>query len=245
MSLVIAHRGCSGRAPENTVAAFGLAIEMKVDLVELDVQFSNDKEIMVIHDETVQRTTNGRGEVAEMTREEIQQLDAGSWFSPRFKGRKVPTLAEVFQLVKPSRSDLLIEIKEGGSLPHNFEKTIVGVVQRYEMQNRVIVQSFSRAALGKTKQADPSLGIGLLIDYRSNNLVTEARAVGAETLVVKSNLIKGEIIEEAHRKGLRVFVWTVNRRAEIKKMLTLGVDGIITDYPERVHQMKLQLDSAH
>ncbi|MDA2930194.1 glycerophosphodiester phosphodiesterase [Acidobacteria bacterium AH-259-O06] len=236
ISLVIAHRGASGEAPENTMAAFERAIEMKVDLIELDIHFSKDGEIMVIHDETVDRTTDGRGAIAEMTRNEVQALDAGSWFSPRFEGERVPTLSEVIELVKPTPVNLLIEIKQGRGLPHGFEKRLIQAIQEHNILSRVIVQSFNHAAVRKVKEENPSIATGALIDYRSPDPVSEVKAAGAETLGLKSSLVTREVIEKAHRNGLRVFVWTVNKLARIRKMLTLGVDGVITDYPSRVRR---------
>lgn len=236
ISLVIAHRGASGEAPENTMAAFERAIEMKVDLIELDIHFSKDGEIMVIHDETVDRTTDGRGAIAEMTRNEVQALDAGSWFSPRFEGERVPTLSEVIELVKPTPVNLLIEIKQGRGLPHGFEKRLIQAIQEHNILSRVIVQSFNHAAVRKVKEENPSIATGALIDYRSPDPISEVKAAGAETLALKSSLVTREVIEKAHRNGLRVFVWTVNKLARIRKMLTLGVDGVITDYPSRVRR---------
>ncbi|MDA2925906.1 glycerophosphodiester phosphodiesterase [Acidobacteria bacterium AH-259-G07] len=236
ISLVIAHRGASGEAPENTMAAFERAIEMKVDLIELDIHFSKDGEIMVIHDETVDRTTDGRGAIAEMTRNEVQALDAGSWFSPRFEGERAPTLSEVLELVKPTPVNLLIEIKQGRGLPHGFEKRLIQAIQEHNILSRVIVQSFNHAAVRKVKEENPSIATGALIDYRSPDPVSEVKAAGAETLGLKSSLVTREIIEKAHRNGLRVFVWTVNKLARIRKMLILGVDGVITDYPSRVRR---------
>ncbi len=233
MSLVIAHRGCSGEAPENTMIAFRTALAMKVDFIELDVRPSKDRVIMVIHDETVQRTTNGRGKVSGLTREETQRLDAGSWFSARFRGQKVPTLTEVLQFVKSFSCHLLIEIKEGESLPSSFERDVVLAVQRCEMQKRVILQSFDPGVVSRIRGEDPSLAVGLLIRQSGANWIADAQAVRAGTLVVKSRLITKEVIQQAHLHGLRVFVWSVNKASEIKKMLTLGVDGIITDYPDR------------
>ncbi|MEE8160636.1 MAG: glycerophosphodiester phosphodiesterase family protein [Acidobacteriota bacterium] len=232
MSLVIAHRGCSGEAPENTMIAFQKALEMKVDFIELDVRPSKDGKIMVIHDETLQRTTNGWGEVGGLTREEIQRLDAGSWLSARFRGERVPMLTEVLQLVKSSSCRLLIEIKEGEGLPSRFEREIVLAVQKCKMQKRVILQSFDPGAVSRIKGEDPFLAVGLLIRQLGADWIADAQAARAETLVVKSRLITQEVIQQAHLHDLRVFVWTVNKASEIKKMVRLGVDGIRTDYPD-------------
>ena len=242
MSLIIAHRGCSGKAPENTMLAFRKALAMKVDFIECDVRPSKDREIMVIHDGTVQRTTNGRGEVSGLTREEIQRLDAGSWFSARFKDEKVPTLTEVLQLVKSSSCHLLIEIKEGKGLPSSFEREIVLAVQECEMQERVILQSFDPGVVGRIKAEDPSLAVGLLIRHSGTDWIADGQAAGAGTLAVKSRLINKEVIQQAHLHGLQVFVWTVNKASEIKRMLRLGADGIITDYPDRVREVNLDLN---
>lgn len=235
-ALVIAHRGASGEAPENTLAAFQRAIEANVDFVELDIHFSRDGEMMVIHDQTVDRTTSGQGKVSDLTRQEIQALDAGSWFSGEFRGEKVPTLEEVVELVKPTSVGLLIEIKKGSGLPQGFEERLTETIRRHELQSRVMIQSFDHDAVGAVKKADTSLAVAVLMDYSSPDPGSEARAVGAGTLALKSNLVTKEVVEQAHRSGLRLFVWTVNGVIDMRKMLTLGVDGIITDYPKRLHQ---------
>lgn len=243
MSVIIAHRGASGEAPENTMAAFRRALEMEVDFLELDVQFSLDGQMVVIHDATLGRTTSGQGQVADATFEQIQDLDAGSWFSRRFKGEKVPTLTEVICLVKPTSCNLLVEFKADRKLPTDFEKTVARVIREYGMHSRVILQSLDHQAVQKIKREDPSIEVGALIDSRSPQPVVEAKALGASKLVLKSRFVGPELLSEAHQNDIGMFVWTVNSRGRIRRMLRLGVDGIISDYPDRVllHRSKLGL----
>lgn len=233
MTLLIAHRGASGEAPENTLAAFQRAIELKSDFVELDIQFYRAGKAVVIHDETVERTTNGRGRIAEMSLEEIRKLDAGSWFGAHFAGEKIPTLEDVIELVKPSSTQLLIEIKKGKDLPVGFAKTLVQVTRTHQMISRVIVQSFDHEAVQLVKTAEPSITTAAVIDYRSPDPVSQVKAAGAEILAIKWTLTTRNIVESAHQNGVRVFVWTVNQTENLQKMLALRVDGIITNYPAR------------
>ncbi|MFQ5737859.1 MAG: glycerophosphodiester phosphodiesterase [Acidobacteriota bacterium] len=234
MTLVIAHRGASGEAPENTLAAFRRAVQLNVDLVELDVRFSRDRRVIVIHDETVQRTTTGHGAVAEMTLNDLRQLDCGSWFDQRFKGERIPTLEEVIAVVRPTPVQLLIEIKDRPAPPEGFETLILETLGRNGMQSRAILQSFDLRAVKELKQIEPSVAAAALLDRRSSDPVGEALEAGAETLAIKWKLLRPEIVEEAHRRGVQVYVWTVNKPKDIGRMRDFGVDGIISNYPQRI-----------
>lgn len=224
--MVVAHRGASGYAPENTLAAVKLATEMKADMTEFDVYKSKDGVIVVMHDETVNRTTNGKGKIEEMTLKELQTLDAGSKYDKKFAGEKIPTLEEIIKLAK-GKILLNIEIKGAGC-----EKGIVGLVKKYGMQDKVLVSSFHHEYLQTVKELNPDIRTGALVNFSPDiqKIVSEIKADALNIMWLGFN---EKVFKEAKDNGLAVFVWTVNDETGMKKMVEAGVDGIITNYPDR------------
>ncbi|MGH9341247.1 MAG: glycerophosphodiester phosphodiesterase [Acidobacteriota bacterium] len=241
MALIIAHRGASGESPENTLAAVQRAIDLESDFVEIDIHYSGDGEMIVIHDATVERTTSGKGVVSEMTLADIKRLDAGSWFNSRFAEEKVPTLEEVLQLVRPSSSKLLIEIKEGNGLPEDFAGKLLGAIEEHGMQSRVIVQSFDHSAVKQVGAVATEIPTAALIGEETPDPVGETKAAGAEILAIRHTLATLELIKKTHDSGLRFFVWTVDDPATIRRMLEWGVDAVISNYPDRVREVAMLL----
>lgn len=234
---VIAHRGSAGYAPENTAAAFELAIEMKADLLELDLNRSKDNELIVIHDDTLDRTTNGRGFVASYTLEELRQLDAGSWFSKKFAGERLMTFGELLDL-SYGRVGLLIEIKGPGSYP-GIEQQIADELVARNMHTaaynkRIVLQSFDASSVERFKRILPSVLTGVLVHQREQ--VTPPRlqqyAAYANYVNMSLPLATAKTIEMIHSLGLKAYPWTVRNRAEVQPLASAGVDGIITDYPD-------------
>src|SRR5262245_35483178 len=172
---VLAHRGASGSAPETTLAAYRLALQTKVDFLELDVQMTRDGEIVAIHDPRVDRTTNGKGRIAERTLQELRRLDAGSWFNarypekarPEFVGERIPTLQEIIDVARPSRAGLYREIKSPELYPDDFEARVVDLLRRNSFETRVLIQSFSARSLQKVATLAPSLPRALLVEDRA------------------------------------------------------------------------------
>jgi len=234
--MLIAHRGASGSAPENTLAAFRKAIELGADYVELDVCASRDRHIVVFHDDALERTTDGRGLVCDQKLAQLKRLDAGSWFDPRFAREKIPTLYEVIRLVKPTQTGLFIEMKPGPHLDGAFEQALTRLLVREEMTARSFVMSFNHAAVGRVKELDPNLR-GLLLAGRRTPLPTLLRAVQAhraDGVSVKVSLVNESLVSAIHQRGLRVVVWTANSPRQMRRLVRLGVDGITTDFPERL-----------
>lgn len=231
--LVIAHRGASSSAPENTLAAFERALELGTDMVELDVRFSLDGHPVVIHDHTVGRTTDGSGEVAGLSLRQLRRLDAGAWFSARFAGQTIPTLQEACRLVAPTRAGLLIEIKAERGLPPDFAARLLATLDCESMRSRSVLQSFDHRAVRQLRATDPGLGLALLFDSAERDPVPFAVAAGVGTVALNWRLLNSRIVQEAARHGVGVLVWTVNREREIKRMISLAVDGIITNHPDR------------
>lgn len=223
MAQLIAHRGCSSDAPENTLSAFEAALDLGVDAIELDVHATKDGEIVVMHDSFVGRTTNGVGRISTMALEKIKSLDAGSWFSKQFCGERVPTLDEVLELVG-RRAGLFIELKAPG-----LEKRALQLVKGRGLLKNATFTSFNNSWLKKLKQAEPKARIGDIILL---NVFAPWGEYADYDMVLPFWPIVGEsFIEEAHKKKLGVAVWTVNSAELIDYFTGYGVDGVITDYP--------------
>lgn len=242
---ILAHRGASGSAPETTLAAYRLALDLGVDYLEIDVQMSRDGHIVGIHDSRVDRTSDGRGAVADMTFAELRKLDMGSWFNkafpekanPRFAGERIPTLQEIIDLARPTPVGLYIETKSPELYPVGFEAKVFEVVRRNQFEKRVVIQSFSRQSLEKVRALAPELPIALLIEKGDVDPVEATLAVGSKDLAIQFRLVTAELAARVHARGLALTVWTVDSEVDIKRMIDLGVDRIITNYPERLKRL--------
>jgi len=223
--MVVGHRGASGYAPENTMAAFRMAHAQSADMIELDVYMSADGHLVVIHDKDVDRTTDGQGSIETMTVEQIKQLDAGAWLKQEFAGERVPTLDEVLEWAK-HRIMVNIEIKGAGC-----EEQIVELVKKHEMTDKVIVSSFHHEYLAKIKKLDPAIATGALFgDPMDLNEIIEA--CHPDAINPKYTLVTKEMVTQAHALGLQVNVYTVNDPLSMKQMIKFKVDSIITNFPD-------------
>ncbi|KHL92374.1 hypothetical protein QW71_29655 [Paenibacillus sp. IHB B 3415] len=244
----IAHRGASGYAPENTIPAFELAREMDSDSIELDIHLTKDQIPVVIHDDTVNRTTNSKGYVRNMTLEQIKQLDAGSWFNkayPMFAreiyaGTTIPTLDEVFETFGKEISYVL-EIKE--STPKiNIEVLLNEYIKKYDLEKVVAIHSFSAASLRKFHSINPDIPLYQLVwnDYTSVRL-TEAYLADVKSYAVGiSPNFQGtsaSYVAQIKRAGLKVMPYTINYQLNMDKAYSWGVDGVYTNFPDRFHEV--------
>src|SRR5262249_45011823 len=229
---VIAHRGASGTAPENTLPAFRRAVALGAEMIELDVQLSRDGYPVVIHDWTLDRTTSGRGQVRRRTLAEIAALDAGSWFAPAFAGTRVPTLDEVLAEI-PIRVN--VELKASGD--DGLERRAFEAVDRAHAFGRVVFSSFDPASLSRLRALSSGAELAVLWAGRS---VTRALAVAtrvrARSLHVRKSGTVWKAIAVGHDAGLSVRVWTVNTPVDFARLTDAGADGVFTDYPERFLQ---------
>ncbi len=231
--LRIAHRGASGIAPEHTQAAIAQAIALGVDMIELDVQLSRDGELVVIHDHELQRTTSGSGLVREHDFAAIAALDAGSWFSRRFAGERVLSLAQVIHLVG-GRARLNVEIKAPAADWRELAGRLVTLLREREVLDATVLSSFEPGALRAVRQWADDARLGLL--WSGPDLAAAWRAAGdlrAVSIHPHWTLVSTALIEEAHRRGLQVLVWTVNDVGVMRELLHEGVDGIMSDFPGR------------
>jgi glycerophosphoryl diester phosphodiesterase len=228
---VTAHRGASKAAPENTMPAFEAAIESGADYIELDVQLTKDGELVVFHDDNIKRTTNGNGILTNMTYDELQKYSAGSWFKDdgSFDDVKIPKLSEVLELVG---HDILlnIEIKSHGNVKATAEK-VVELVEEYDIGSSCYITSFSYQALKKVKELQPKIKTALIANIAPSTVYSQMKYIDAVSM--NYLFVNSSVVNYAHHSGKKVFVWTVDRSGEMKKMMALGVDNIITNRPEK------------
>ena len=234
MTYVWAHRGASGYAPENTLEAFALADKMKADGIELDVHLSKDGEIIVTHDENVQRVTCGvDAMVKDLTLAELKKLDVYNGIEG-YRNVRIPTLPEVLDFLKTNNLYLNIELKTGIVLYDGIEQKTIDAVRAAGLQDRVIYSSFNHYSLLKVRRLDPNAVCGLLYDAMLYQPWDYARQLGVQALhphFSEPTFVTGEV-EAAHRLGLSVNVWTVNEEADLRRMAEMGCDGIISNYPD-------------
>ncbi len=244
-TLVFAHRGGRGIAPENTLAAFQKSFDLGVDVLELDIHATKDGELVVMHDQTVDRTTDGKGSIADKTLAEIKILDAGfSWTNDDgktfpFRGRdvRVPTLREIFEKFP----ETIINIEPKYEKPSPV-KPLCDLINEFKRPDKVIVGSFNDAILedfrthctGVATSASPSEASGFLARYEvglDDNYTPKMQALQVPPRFGKLEIVTKRYVEAAHEKNLKVHVWTINEPAEMEHLINLGVDGIMTDYP--------------
>lgn len=234
MTVVYAHRGASAYYPENTLLAFEKAIELDCDAIETDVQLTKDGELVLIHDEYVNRTTNGTGLVKDYSLKELRGLDAGSFKDKSFSQCKIPTLKELLDLVKPTKVNLNLEIKSGIVIYPQIEEKLMELIHKEGMDKRVMLSSFNHYSLAHCKELCPSITTAVLYMegiYEPQNYCKTLKADGLHPFFYA---VRKEVVEKAHREGIFVNPFTVDEEPHIMHCISMGVDGIITNYPDRV-----------
>jgi glycerophosphoryl diester phosphodiesterase len=238
--MVIAHRGASRAAPENTLSAMEKAIEFGADYAECDVFQTKDGEIVLFHDEEMERTTGQKGMIWDYTLAELKELEVGSWFSEEFRGEPIPTLREVIQLVK-GKIKLNIEVKVSGNDP-NIAQKVADIIRSESISKECLVTSFEKPVIEKVKEIAPELITGFIFDEEHPPDIFEGNW---EYVCTKRNIVDEEFVQKAKQKGKKIFVWTVNYPAEMKKLIALGVDGIITDVPDILKEVLVQNEGGN
>jgi glycerophosphoryl diester phosphodiesterase len=233
----VAHRGWSGKAPENTMAAFRLALaEPAVEWMELDVQLSRDEVPVVIHDETLQRTTNGKGRVRDWTARELSRLDAGSWFHPDFAGETVPTLEQVLELAR-GRCRLNIELKTEGTeraYGERLARHVTDMLKSMRLERDVVITSFDPRCLRAVRRFAPDIRTGLIAFKRKPDLVRFLRALGASFLSIAFRRLHPALLDECAQHEVDVMVWTVNRPGDIARLTAMPDSFLLcTNHPDR------------
>lgn len=233
MAMIIGHRGAAGSAPENTLASMRWALAIGVDGVEFDVHRTRDGHLVVIHDATVDRTTDGTGRVADMTLDELRRLDAGGWRGDAFRGQQIPTLVELVEAV-PAPTRLFLELKAGAHQYPGIEEELAQFLLAHGLVERTQVSSFDHQALLRLRLLLPALPTGMLYHCLPVDPVAMAKSCGANALHPHWAQVTAEQVAAAHQAGLVVNAWTVNSEEAIGRCRSLGVDGIISDHPERL-----------
>jgi glycerophosphoryl diester phosphodiesterase len=229
--LTIAHRGASARYPENTLCAFMAAVEAGAAMCEFDVRSTGDGEIVVIHDATVNRTTDGRGRVESMSLAEVKQLDAGAPFGDEFRGERIPTFDEVATSLS-GRCAMDVELKADG-----LESRICEILRRHDALGTAVVSSFEAKQLNRVAELEPRLRLMLLDEKDPAAMLDTAGAIGAFAVAPRFNMVVPELCAEAHRRGLAVYTWTVDDEPTMRRFIASGVDGIMTNRPERLSRI--------
>ncbi len=229
--LLIGHRGYPARYPENTLASFQAAIEAGCDMIELDVTLTCDRRVAVIHDDTLDRTTSGKGAVKGATMSEIKALDAGSWFAPRFSGERVPELCEVLDLVG-GRCLLNIEIKAGafeeGFPPDAIERQVTELVRRRNAGGWVLIGSFERRVIERIAAMGEAPAVSLISQHPADTeTVGFLKRIDAFSWNPLFKTLTPRQVAMIHDAGMQVFAWTINTRREAERTLALGADGLI------------------
>ena len=228
--MVIAHRGASSYAPENTFAAFDLAIEMGARHIELDVHATADHQVVVIHDDTVDRTTNGTGPVTAHTLAELTALDAGAWFDARFSGERIPRLSAVFQRYR-GRVHVHVEIK--GRSDDLAERT-ADLVRQHGMTTSVTITSFQHARLDETRAYAPELPTGWLVPEVDDAVIARARAMRVTQICPKATGVTPALVERLHAEGFVVRAWGVATEALMRQVVEAGADGMTVNFPDKL-----------
>lgn len=235
MNLIMAHRGWSSLAPENTLAAIQLAVkENWINSIELDVQLTKDQVPVVTHDFRLERTTNGAGFVKDLTLEQIRQFDAGSWFAPQFEGEKIPTLEEVLQLCKAQKR-LNLELKTAGNLYPSLSDKVVRLVTDMQMEKEVIITSFDHERVKRVRELTTEIETGLIIEGNPALLHEQLEYTGASVISMAFWYLTKPFVEKHLEAGRKIVVWTPNSEEEINfvKGISPHIE-ICTNYPERV-----------
>lgn len=228
--LVVSHAACAGLAPENTLAGVRIALDLGVDAIEVDVHSTADGVPVLLHDDTVDRTTNGSGDIRMMTLAEARRLDAGAkQHDGKFQGEPIPTLAEVLQLIA-GKAYLNMEIKQPG-----IEEEVISAVREWDAMDWSIFCSFYSDTIQRLNMLAPKAPAFLLVEYTLPEK-NEASPITSSDwpLFLHYRLVTSEIVQELHRQGRRVFVWTVDDEEEMRRLVSLGVDGIGTNFPDRL-----------
>jgi len=242
--VVIAHRGASGYTPENTLISFLKAIELNADAVECDVHLSKDNIPIVIHDEELNRTTDGKGYVKDYSLKELKSLNAGykNRFFDKFKDEKIPTLREVLEVCK-NKIGVVIEIKNGPFFYDGIEDKIVNLIKELDMEEQVIISAFDHLTVKRVKKLNKNLVTAVIFSGCPVKPTLDCLLAYADGLHLEWCYLKPSVVKEAEEDGLFINVWTVNKEEDIRKMFLMNVNGVITDYPDLGVKVKQEMKS--
>lgn len=234
----IAHRGASGEYPENTRLAFVKAIEARVDMIELDCQLTQDGHVVIFHDERLMRTAGVRGEVKSRTLEQLKKLDVGRWKKNSYKGERILTLEEALATIG-GNADLCLEIKSYPDAIPGIELKILFTLSHYDYLDRTILSSFDYRCLIRVRDLAPEAAIGVIFgSHVKQDPFDAVERLAATSIHVQKELATRNFLERAWEEGLDVYVWTVNELRDLQTFAAMGVQGLISDFPDRLWQVR-------
>ncbi len=232
MVKIWAHRGASAYAPENTLEAFKMAIEQKADGIELDVQLTKDGELVVVHDEWLERVSNGEGFVKDYTLKELKELNFNKTH-PEFPEAKIPTLREVYELMKTTDMDINVELKTNVFEYKGIEKKVLELAKTMNMKNNIIYSSFNHKSVVRLKKMNPEAKVGFLFADSFIKIPSYASKYGADALHPEFfHILKPDFVKKCKKRGLDLNVWTVDKENYMQIMINSGVNAIITNKPD-------------
>lgn len=247
--LNVSHRGASGYAPEHTLVSYEMGEKLKGDYIEIDLQMTKDGQLIAMHDETLDRTTNGTGRVKDYTLAQIKELDAGSSFNEKYpqyaqtsyEGLTVPTLEEVFQEFGKNEN-YYIETKSPEVYP-GMEEELLRLVEKYDInKKKLLVQSFSAESLLKMNVLDPSVNLVQLLSYKTNAVITDAEIAAIKKYAIgvgpNHTYLNKEYVQKVVNSGLEIHPYTVNAKETMKKLIDWGVTGMFTNFPDILYEVK-------
>ncbi|MBC5995898.1 glycerophosphodiester phosphodiesterase [Romboutsia ilealis] len=238
---IFAHRGDSWFYPKNTILAFEKALSLPIYGIELDIHKSKDNQLVVIHDETINRTFKGKGFVKDYTLKELQSFKCKKLLFKNNKYCKIPSLEEVFNLIKDKNIILNIEVKPD-SISYKLEEDLINLIKKYKLENKILISSFNYKCLRKFQNIEPNLKYGALYSHKSDytpeiNIVEHAKKLNVSSIHISKRLLRKNIIDLAHDNNLEIFVYTVNTPLSVLKMIKYNVDGVFTDCQSLIYNI--------
>lgn len=240
---IIAHRGASKSAPENTMAAFELAYQSGAEGIETDVQLTKDNIPILMHDERLKRTTNGSGYIKDYTFAQLRKFDAGSWFSGNFSGETILSLDELLQWLDHKSLCLNIELKNNKIDYKNLENIVYDMISQFQLQNRTTISTFNSKSVRRLSAITNQTDIAFLTSKYRRNIIANAKQLGASAVHIKYRLLNRHLIQRCKRENMRVRVYTVNKKSRMTRCFACGCDGIFTDIPKQALQHREQLEN--
>ena len=230
---IIAHRGASAAAPESTEEAIRLAFRLRADMVELDVHMTADRRLVIFHDDRLDRTTDGHGLLRRRRYAELARLDAGAWFASRFAGQRILLLSQALRVARSHRVNL--ELK-GTAQPRQLIERVVRCLRQARATTRVLVSSFDVSLLARLRRAQPRIALALLCRWRPRPALERAVRLGCVAFHPHASLVTPALVRDARAAGLRVHTWTVEDPRQARRLVRLGVQGLVTNVPDRIRR---------